>query len=35
VPAHLVKENMQINQQDVKDFDLAPGGGFVMHIFPE
>ena len=34
-PAHLVKESMQISRQDTKDFNLAPGGGFVLHIFPE
>lgn len=35
VPAHLMKETIQLNQQDSKDLDIAPGGGFVMHIFPE
>jgi len=34
-PEHLVKESMQISRQDTKDFNLAPGGGFVLHIFPE
>lgn len=34
-PAHLVKESMQISQQASKDFILAPGGGFVLHISPE
>jgi alpha-glucosidase len=34
-PEHLVKESMKISRQDTKDFNLAPGGGFVLHIFPE
>jgi alpha-glucosidase len=34
-PAHLVKESIKISYQDSKEFNLAPGGGFVLHIFPE
>jgi alpha-glucosidase len=34
-PDHLVKESIKISNQDNIDLNLAPGGGFVLHIIPE